>query len=94
MLFISKEYENFIIPKNKKYLLKYFSTDLQESFLKYYFVFGEYSNFVEHTGLVCQMRWMNQLSEKFKKLEAAHEQAKKDMNMTLLAKIESGKFKI
>jgi len=92
--FISKEYENFIVPKNKKYLLKYFNTDLQEAFLKYYLVFGDWSNFVEHTGLVCQPRWMKTLESKLVLLEAAHLEAKKDMDMTKLAKIESGKFKI
>lgn len=93
LLFVSQEYENFIIPKNKKYLLKYFDTDLQKSFLKYYLVFGSWSNFVEHTGLICQSRWLTKLEEKFIALEAAHAQAKKDMDMTTLAKIESGKFK-
>lgn len=94
LLFLSQEYENFSIPKNKKYLLKYFSTGLQESFLKYILVFGDYENFVEHTGLVCQVRWMKKLKEKFDDLEAAHAQAKKDMDMTKLAEIERGKFKI
>lgn len=93
LLFLSQEYENFVIPKSKKYLLKYFSTDLQESFLKYLLVFGDYENFVEHTGLACQMRWMKKLKEKFDYVEAAHSQAKKDMDMTKLAEIERGKFR-
>lgn len=93
LLFLSQEYESFVIPKNKKYLLKYFSTDLQEAFLKYLLVFGDYDNFVEHTGLACQLRWMKTLKDKFDNLEAAHAQAKKDMDMTKLAEIERGKFK-
>lgn len=94
LLFLSQEYENLSIPKNKKYLLKYFNTELQEAFLKYLLVFGDWKNFVEHTGLACQPRWMVKLEAKFFALETAHAQAKKEMDMKKLAEIERGKFKI
>lgn len=97
MSFISREFETYELPKEKKYLLKYFSTVLQEAFLKYVFVFGDYANFVDHTGLACQPRWQKSLYNKIKQLEAAHKEARSSFTeegMSLLAKIESGKYKI
>lgn len=95
--FISKEFETFEFPKGKKYLLKYFDTALQEAFLKYVFVFGNYDNFVDHTGLSCQPHWLKNLYNKLKQIESLHKEAKSilsEENMKRLAQIESGKFKI
>lgn len=97
MSFISREFETFELPKEKKYLLKYFDTVLQEAFLKYVFVFGDYDNFVDHTGLACQPRWLKNLYNKLKRLESAHKEARSSFSeegMKRLAQIESGKFKI
>ena len=95
---ISREFENLEFPKEKRYLLKYFGTVLQVAFLKYFFVFGEYDNFydnfVDHTGLSCRPKWLKELNQKLRKLEAAHKEAKLNMDMETLAKIEMGKFKI
>lgn len=94
---ISREFENLEFPKEKRYLLKYFNTVLQVAFLKYVFVFGDYDNsidnFVDHTGLSCRPKWLKDLYKKLKKLEAAHKEAKLNMDMEILAKIEMGKFK-
>lgn len=92
--FISREFETIELPKEKKYLLKYFKTVLQVAFLKYVFVFGDYDNFVDHTGFSCRLRWLDSLYDKLKRLEASHKEARANMDMTLLALIESGKFKI
>jgi hypothetical protein len=93
LLWLSKEYENFELPKEKKYLLKYFKSDIQAAFLKYYFVFGNFDNFKEHTGFDCQHRWLLILQNKLQKLESMRIQARADMDMTLLAKIEAGKIR-
>jgi hypothetical protein len=92
--FISKQFEYFELPKEKKYLLKYFDTVLQETFLKYVFVFGDYKNFTDHTGFYIRPRWQKVLYNKLIRLEAAQKEARKNMDMQLLAKIETGKFKL
>lgn len=91
--FLSREFENSEIPKDKKYLLKYFRKDIQQSFLKYFFIFGDFENFVDHTGIYCQKRWLSILHQKLIDLEAIHSTAKKNIDLDLLKKIESGKFK-
>lgn len=93
-LWLARAYENFELPKEKKYLLKYFKTDIQIAFLKYYFTFGSFENFRDHTGFDCQIRWLNILLNKLESLENARKTARIDMDMTTLAKLESGKYKI
>ena len=94
LYFLGQSWEEFDVPKEKKYLLKYFDTPLQEAFLKYFFMFGEYSNFCDHTGIPCRDRWLNTLFERLQAYEQIHKQAKSNMDMTLLAKIEAGKYKL
>lgn len=94
LLFLSRQFESLDLPKEKRYLLRYFDTPLQTAFLKYVLVFGDYANFVDHTGLVCQPRWMASLYNKLTQLEALHREARANMDMTLLATIESGKYKL
>lgn len=93
LLWIAKAYESFEIPKEKKYLSKYFKTQIQRAFLRYFFAFGNYTNFRDHTGLDCQIRWLKILHEKLEALEKVRNDARKNMDMTTLAKIESGKYK-
>lgn len=92
--FISREFETIELPKEKKYLLKYFNTVLQEAFLKYVFVFGDYDNFVDHTGFSCRPRWLKNLYNKLRHIESLHKEARANMDMTTLALIESGKHKL
>lgn len=90
---ISRKFESFDIPKEKRYLLKYFDTEIQEAFLRYFLVFGTYESFVDHTGLLCQVRYRRTLVNKFYLLEKLHKEAKNNMDMTTLARIEAGKYK-
>ena len=92
--FIAREFETLELPKEKRYLLKYFDTVLQEAFLKYVFVFGDYENFVDHTGFVCRPHWLKNLYIKLNILEALHKKARADMDMKTLAKIETGRYKL
>lgn len=81
------------IPKDKKYLTKYFKTDVQRTFLAYFILFGTYDNFVDHTGLYCQRRYLKILHDKMLRIEEAHRIAKQNLDLDILAKIESGKAK-
>lgn len=91
--FLSKDFETLDIPKDKRYLLKYFRKEIQQSFLKYFFTFGNFDNFIDHTGLYCQPRWLKILHKKLIDMENIHSLAKQNLDLELLTKIESGKFK-
>lgn len=82
------------IPKEKKFLLKYFNGKIQRYFLRYIIFFGEYKNFVDHTGICCQNRWLKHLEKKYNDLIYLQYLYKKDMNLEMLAKLESGKISI
>ncbi len=90
--FLSKKFIYTPIPKDKNYLFKYFKTDIQKQFLKYYFIFGTYKNFMDHTGYFCQTRWLIALCSKLEALEAARILAKKNFDFEMLVKIESGQM--
>lgn len=92
--FLGRKFDSVELPKEKKYLLKYFDTDLQRAFLRYIHVFGSYHNFVDHTGLACQERWLIILSHKLHVLESIHKEARANKDMTMLALIESGRYRI
>lgn len=92
--FISMEYENYELPKEKLYLYKYFRKNIQQMFLKYFFCFGDFNNFVDHTGYYCQKRWLIILQKKLLKLESAHKEAKLNLNFSTLTAIERGKYKL
>lgn len=95
--FIGKKFETVELPKEKRYLLKYFDTELQEAFVKYVHVFGSYDNFTDHTGIPCQPRWLKTLYNKLQRLESLHREAKSSLSedaLKTVALIESGKYKL
>jgi len=94
LIFISGEFFDFEIPKEKKFLFKYFKADLEHSFLKYYFCFGDFENFTDHTGCYCQVRWLRLLKKRLDKLLAQHQNAKAEYNFELLRVIEDGNYKV
>lgn len=91
-MFLSGDFT--LIPKNKKYLTKYFKTEVQRTFLAYFILFGTYENFVDHTGLYCQKRYLKILHDKMLLIEESHREAKQNLNLDILAEIENGKAKI
>jgi len=95
--FISGEFFDIEVPKEKQYLLKYFQTDLQVAFVRYYLVFGTIRNFVDHTGHYCSERMLHKLQSKYRRLTEAHAAAKSELteeNMDLLERLESGKYRL
>lgn len=92
--FLARRWETVELPKDKKYLLRYFRTPLQVAFIKYVYIFGDADNFADHTGLACSPRWCIRLFDRMKRLEVLKQEARFSMDMTALAHIESGKFKL
>lgn len=94
MLFISGDFQNQEIPREKRYLLKYFTTNTQSTFLKYFLIFGSFEHFTDHTGIYCQPRYMKIMVKALERIEMAHAKAKSEMNLDMLTQIETGKFSI
>lgn len=92
--FISGDYFEATLPKERAYLERYFATDVQRAFLRYMHVFGDWKLFIEHTGHFCSKRTLQLLHQKLQKLEAAHKAAKASMDFDALELIETGKYKI
>lgn len=93
--FLSGKFFDFEIPKDKGYLLKYFTTDIQAAFLRYYFVFGAVKNFTDHTGYYCSRRLLFKMQKHLKRLVKAHDEAKRSLTeegMRIVHLIESGKL--
>lgn len=93
--FVSGSFFDCEVPKNKRYLLKYFKTSIQLAFLRYYLVFGEHRNFVDHTGYCCSRRVLWHLQARYRYLVKTYEEAKVALtedSMNTIHLIEMGKF--
>jgi len=82
------------IPKEKKFLFNYFKKPLQKTFIKYIIFFESYENFRDHTGYVCQDRWLKSLYKKYKDLLILYDKLKKQTNLEELSRLDCGKIKI
>lgn len=82
------------VPKEKKFLFNYFNSKIQVCFLRYVLFFGDYENFRDHTGYMCQDRWLKELFSKYNDLIFIYNLFKKNMDLDNLGRLNSGKFKI
>jgi hypothetical protein len=94
LLFIAGKILEKEIPKEKRYLLRYFKTPLQEAFLRYYLVVGNYTRFEDHTGFHCNQRWKTRMTRRLEILQEKHFQAKSNFDIEELERIERGKIKV
>lgn len=81
------------VPREKKYLLKYFKTPMHVMFVKYYLIFNDSINFVHHTGYYHSDRNLKRLKNKIEHIMNLYENAKKQLteeSMELIANIENG----
>lgn len=92
--FLAGLFLEFEIPSDKLFLLKYFQTDLEVQFLRYYFCFQETEYFVDHTGFYCQKRWVKILEKRLNLLIGFYNHCKKNFDTKKLAEIEMGKIKL
>lgn len=94
---LSGNFLEYEIPKDKKYLCQYFDTNLRKTFLKYYLVFGEKTNFDKHTGMSCSKSLLSRMERQLNGLIEVYNKAKKSLSeegMEIVSKIESGKFRL
>ena len=90
--FISAKFFEDNIPKDKKYLKKYFTTKLQKVFLNFFLLDGNLLLFNEQTGFDCTKRFLFLQKRRYKKIVEMRENAKKNLDLALLEKIERGKI--
>lgn len=91
---VGGEFLDADIPEDKKYLLKYFNTPIQEQFLRYFLFFGHYKKFVENTGVYCAPHYLKTLRRRCEWLVNQMTLARKNMDLELISKIQSGKIPI
>lgn len=94
MAFIGGQFFDLDLPKEKRYLLKYFKSGIQQQFLRYMLMFGTCVRFTEHTGYHCSKRWLKMLKSRLRRLEAARIAAREAMDLETLTLIETGKYHV
>ncbi len=95
--FIAGHFSEFQIPKEKAYLLRYFTSDVQIAFLKYFMIFGNHKQFQSHTGFACDESLCRKLEKRYLGLVKLYDEAKKSFTeegLETLHLIESGKFNL
>ena len=93
LFFISGKMFDVDIPKEQKWLLKYFKVPVQRQFLFYYLTLGDPWNFSVHTGYASSKRSLFRLRYKLEKLLDLHKKAKDNFDFELLTKLETGRYK-
>ena len=93
LFFISGRIFDVDLPKEKKWLLKYFKNTFQRQFLFYFLCYGRHWQFTEHTGIACPRRWLLYQEVKLENLIKMHRAAKTNFEFELLSRIEGGKIK-
>lgn len=93
LLFICGRFDDLDIPKEKKWLWKYFTEPLQRQFVTYYLTFNNRRQFTDHTGFAASKRWTKALKAKLLKLLQFHATAKINFDFETLGRIERGEIK-
>lgn len=90
------------LPPERQFLIKYFQSPVTKCFLFYFFAFNKLldvsvenmsRNFVDHTGNYISKQRLRFLVAKTRILIEAIEQAERDLDLPLVDKIKSGKFR-
>jgi len=92
--FLSGEFFDLEIPREKRWLLNYYKTPVQLQFLRYYLVFGNVEYFKDHTGIDVNPKYIRRLEAKYHILIDMQESAKKRFDVERLWEIETGRKKI
>jgi hypothetical protein len=95
LAFISGDFFDCDIPKNMRYMIPYFDTEMQFQFLRYYLTFNSSIHFVNHTGYYVSKRWRKILRRRFIRIQEAWEEAQAlalEGDFDMLEKIKKGKL--
>lgn len=91
---IRGDFLDMFMPKEKKFVLHYFKTNLARKIIMYYFVFNTVDNFVNHTGFFCDYVYLKRCMDKYNEIIKMHDSALKEMDFEKMEKIQNGSFKI
>lgn len=94
---ISGRFFDYELPKDKRWMLHYFKTDLQRAFLRYYLIFENWKCFRDHTGLSCSPRLLDRFERRFHKISEIYSQAKSSLtekSMEAVYLIETGQYRL
>ena len=80
------------IPKNRWFLFKYFRSEKQRQFVKYYLTYNTFRYMKDRTGYCFDFRWLVKLRKKLMILVEAYDKARQEADLDTLAIIESGKY--
>jgi hypothetical protein len=95
--FISGDFMENEVPADRRFLLKYFCSEVQLAFLRYYLTFGNWECFVAHTGHVCTRAYLRKQEAKYRTLISVWENAKTGMtdeSLTVLRELDTGSYKV
>jgi hypothetical protein len=95
--FISGRFLDMDVPKDKRYMLRYFRNPLQRAFLRYFLVFGSARNFTDHTGHYCSERLAKRLASRFRLITRVYDDAKRSLTedgMATVELMERGRLKL
>lgn len=82
------------IPKELSWLSKYFKTEIQQQWLRYFLHNGNIDLFVQHTGCFVKKAHLKQLEIRYHKLIAKQNSAKNDFELEKLWEIKTGRCKL
>jgi len=91
--FVAGSFLEAPVNSEKYWMKKYFKTQIQYQFLKYFDVFRSIVNFVNHTGFVCTILYLKKMRKKYICLEKTHNHLKSIGDFENIAKLEMGKYK-
>ncbi len=92
ILISSKFIVEDILPKEKKYLYKFFKSKTLRIFVRYYNLFRDHHNFSNHSGIRMTVKKAGLYRMKFELLEKMYDEARKAGDFELIAMMESGKL--
>jgi len=100
---VSGEFLKDILPKQDRYLLKYFKSEPQQRFLMYYLQFANlkdqspkrfYRNFIDHTGIHCTVRAIQKWTKRYHAIQDAMCNANERFDFETINRLKLGRFKI
>jgi hypothetical protein len=90
----SSDFMHDQLPKEKRWMSRYFKTRTKRLFLKYFCAFGCSTRFCQHSGEICTKRYIKKMKRQFLNLTKKHEDARADFDLEALSRIETGKCKL
>ena len=92
--FFVSDFMKMPVPKEERWMTRYFKTRTKKLFLKYFLAFGSATRFCQHSGEVCTKRYVKKMKMQFLKIRNLHDKAKTDFDLEFLSKIKVGKIKL